>query len=393
VGDAYFTAIQYFLQMGRIIAQKYYGTRGAFIQLTGYPIVAADDVLGAVPMGRMAYMTGWAVTLHWQRYLLTKDERWLAAVGYPAMRECALFYTDFMQRRGDGLYHIFPSNQGEDGFTGNAKDYTDRAQVMQYARYCLRTAILASEVLNVDADLRQQWRERLDHAAGDDGKPPVRLTGIEKHFQEANPPEFGLGRPYQPKAQNTPPTPWPNVDADRWYAGQYPLFAVPALRSGSLDPEGVYLGMKRIVQRWQHANGLVWAMAIANYGHAGAWTETLGICAPLQEMMLQSFGGVLRIFPCWPNDVAASFRDFRAEGAFLVSASWGKGTVQDVEILSEKGGPCRLYSPWSDGLSVTTSAGNAVEVAKPKDGIYEFATKAGQRYRIQRRSADKRGEP
>ena len=71
-------------------------------------------------------MTGWAVTPHWQRYLLTKDDKWLAAVGYPAIRECALFYTDFMQRRGDGPYHIFPSNQGEDGFTGNAKDYSDR---------------------------------------------------------------------------------------------------------------------------------------------------------------------------------------------------------------------------------------------------------------------------
>jgi alpha-L-fucosidase 2 len=89
--------------------------------------------------------------------------------------------------------------------------------------------------------------------------------------------------------------------------------------------------------------------------------------------------------------LAASFRDFRAEGAFLVSASWDKGAVQDVEVLSEKGGPCRLYSPWSDAPSVTTLAGDAVEVAKPKDGIYEFATQAGQRYRIQRHSSDKRG--
>ncbi len=391
VGDAYFTAIQYFLQMGRIIARKYYGTRGAFIQLSGYPIVATDDVLGAVPMGRMAFMTGWAVTPHWQRYLLTKNNKWLAEVGYPAIRECALFYTDFMQKRGDGLYHIFPSNQGEDGFTGDAKDYTDRAQVMQYAHYCLRTAILASEVLRVDADLRQQWRDRLDHAAGDDGKPLVRLTGIAKHFREANPPEFGLGRPYQPAARSTSTTPWPNVEADRWYAGQYPLFAVPSIRSGNLNPEGVYLGMKRIIQRWRHPNGLIWAMSIANYGHAGAWTETLGICAPLEEMMLESFGGVLRIFPCWPSEVAASFRDFRAEGAFLVSARWDHGAVQGVELLSEKGSTCRLYSPWAESPVLTTSDGKAVEVSKPIGGIYEFATKAGQRYQIQRRPGSKRG--
>jgi hypothetical protein len=107
-------------------------------------------------------------------------------------------------------------------------------------------------------------------------------------------------------------------------------------------------------------------------------------------MMLQSFGGVLRIFPCWPNKVAASFRDFRAEGAFLVTASWENGAVQAVDVLSEKGGPCRLYSPWSEGFNVVASDGSAVEVAKPTDGIYDFPTKAGQRYKIQRRS-DKRG--
>ena len=150
VGDAYFTGMDYLLQMGRIIAEKYYGTRGVFIQLSGYPIKAVDDVLGAVPMGRMAYMTGWASNQYWWRYLYTKDEQWLREVGYPVLRDCALFYTDFMQKGDDGLYHVFPSNQGEDGFSGNPKDYTDRAQVMRHLRYCLRSAIQASEVLDVD---------------------------------------------------------------------------------------------------------------------------------------------------------------------------------------------------------------------------------------------------
>ena len=76
---------------------------------------------------------------------------------------------------------------------------------------------------------------------------------------------------------------------------------------------------------------------LMDYGHAGAWTETLGICAPLQEMMLQSFGGVLRLFPAWPREVAASFTTFRTEGAFLVSASWAEGSVASAEIRSEKG--------------------------------------------------------
>jgi hypothetical protein len=50
----------------------------------------------------------------------------------------------------------------------------------------------------------------------------------------------------------------------------------------------------------RHPNGLVWGMAIANYGHAGAWTESLGIIAPLQEMMPQNWDGSSAPRQGWP---------------------------------------------------------------------------------------------
>ncbi len=384
VGDAYFTGMDYLLQMGKIIAEKYYGTRGVFIQLSGYPIKAVDDVLGAVPMGRMAYMTGWASNQYWWRYLYTRDDQWLRDVGYPVLRDCALFYLDIMQRGEDGLYHVFPSNQGEDGFTGNPQDYTDRAQVMRHLRYCLRSATQASEVLGVDAELREQWRDRLEHAAGDDGKPPVELEGLAAHFSQACPPEFGDGSVPAAPVREDNAAAWPGADqwVDLWYAGQYPMVAIPTIRSGRLDPDRAYVGLQRIVQRWRHPNGLIWAMAIANYGHCGAWTETLGMAAPLQEMLLQSYGGVLRVFPCWPADVAASFSTLRGEGAFLVSASWKEGRVESLEIMSEKGQTCRLVAPWPGGIQVKTKSGQAVAVTPWAEHIVAFDTTAGETYRI-----------
>jgi hypothetical protein len=387
LGDAYFTGMDYLLQMGRIIAAKYYGTRGVFIQLTGYPIQATDDVLGAVPMGRMAYMTGWAANQYWWRYLYTQDQQWLRDVGYPVLRDCALFYTDFMRKGDDGLYHVFPSNQGEDGFSGDPKDYTDRAQVMRHLRYCLRSAIQASEVLNVDPDLREQWRDRLDHAAGDDGHPPAKLAGLARHFAEACPPEFGDGAPPAKPVDDSSPEAWPGPGnwVDLWYAGQYPMLALPNIRSGRLDPERAFVGMKRIVERWRHPNGLIWAMAVTNYGHCGAWTETLGMAAPLQEMLLQSYGGVLRIFPCWPAGVAASFTTLRAEGAFLVSGSWKDGRVTSLEVFSEKGGTCRLFAPWPGGIAVQTAAGQPVACEDWAPGIPAFETTVGEKYSVRPR--------
>jgi hypothetical protein len=70
--------------------------------------------------------------------------------------------------------------------------------------------------------------------------------------------------------------------------------------------------------------------------------------AGVQEMLLQSQGGRIRVFPAIPEgwkDV--SFATLRAEGAFLVSARRHGGTTDRIEIAAEKAGPCRLVSPWS----------------------------------------------
>ncbi|HWB54656.1 MAG TPA: hypothetical protein VG722_10705, partial [Tepidisphaeraceae bacterium] len=157
LGDSYFRAMEYFLPIGRKIARDYYGCRGAFIQLSGFPTHPADDPLGCVPMGRMAYMTGWIANHYFERWRLTADRDWLGEEGYPAVREFALFYSDFLKKGNDELYHAFPSNQGEDGFSGSAADFTDRPQVMRHAGYCLHAAIEMSAAMNKDESLRAEW--------------------------------------------------------------------------------------------------------------------------------------------------------------------------------------------------------------------------------------------
>jgi alpha-L-fucosidase 2 len=70
--------------------------------------------------------------------------------------------------------------------------------------------------------------------------------------------------------------------------------------------------------------------------------------AGVQEMLLQSHGGRIRIFPAVPEEWKdVSFTTLRAEGAFLVSARRTAGAVKEIEIVAEKGGDCRLMSPFS----------------------------------------------
>jgi alpha-L-fucosidase 2 len=77
--------------------------------------------------------------------------------------------------------------------------------------------------------------------------------------------------------------------------------------------------------------------------------------AGLQEMLLQSQGGILRLFPAIPDSwKEASFSDFRAEGAFLVTAAMRAGRLDSVRILPEKDTRLRMLNPFSaEPFSVT----------------------------------------
>ena len=86
--------------------------------------------------------------------------------------------------------------------------------------------------------------------------------------------------------------------------------------------------------------------------------------AGIQEMLLQSHTGIVRIFPAipasWKN---VSFKNLRAMGAFLVSAEKKNGQVINIRVFSEQGGLLRIASP-VDGkiLEYKTTKGKWIEI-------------------------------
>jgi hypothetical protein len=60
-------------------------------------------------------------------------------------------------------------------------------------------------------------------------------------------------------------------------------------------------------------------------------------------MLMQSWGGKIRIFPAWPSDWKdACFYNLRAQGAFLVSAVKRAGVTRFISIKSIAGEPCTI---------------------------------------------------
>lgn len=95
----------------------------------------------------------------------------------------------------------------------------------------------------------------------------------------------------------------------------------------------------------------------------------------IQEMLIQSHTGVVRIFPAVPADwQEVSFDKLRTNGAFLVSAHRKDGKVEKVEVFAEKGGLIKLYNPFGDrqikGLKNLKEENGILEISmKPEEKI------------------------
>ena len=100
--------------------------------------------------------------------------------------------------------------------------------------------------------------------------------------------------------------------------------------------------------------------------------------AAIMEMLLQSWGGKIRVFPAvpdfWPS---AYFEGLRAEGAFLVTARREAGLNQFVEISSEAGQPCRIDNPFP-GKDVVVTGGSGKRTLR--GNLLEFETQKGAAY-------------
>ncbi len=373
LGDSFFPGVKYMVDLGRDLAKKYWDSDGVFFHLLGYPFTIREDPYGVGSICRMAYMTGWMANHYWYRYLYTMDTEWLEKEGYPVIHDAAVFYADFLEKGEDGKYHAFPSGQGEYHFTGDPKDYTDMPQVIRHARYLLQIAAEAAKVLNTDDLECQQWEEIAENIADVDSLDQRGYTEEDKARYLANSPEF-FAVPQGLESTDHPRFLRQTRENQLWsrYFGQFPMTLMENIRNGNFVADRDYTLLQEILERWRLPNGLFRGMSQYEYGYQGAMSECLGILGPMSEMLLQSWEGTINVFPAWPGNLDATFRDLRARGAFLLSSELKEGKVQYVRIISESGGDCNIVNPWdTDKLTLTINGvGSRVEAGE----VLTFAT-------------------
>src|SRR5688572_22185094 len=123
------------------------------------------DDKGHPPFGHVTHIMGTTAKiayLYWLKYEHTLDEAWLRDRAYPMMKGAVEFYRNFpnMKKDADGKYHIYHTNSNEPAW-----GVKDSDEDMSAIRGMVGPLIRASEILNLDADMRSVWREFLDNLA------------------------------------------------------------------------------------------------------------------------------------------------------------------------------------------------------------------------------------
>lgn len=328
------------------------------------------------------------------RYRHTLDADYARRV-YPFLMGVADFWEAEL-RLEDGRYVVRDENLGEAAPAGSPSGKgVNPIVTLGLLRMFFAGMLEISGDLAVNADRREQWtdilarlspfpvlvRDGAARFAGAESGPWSEEAGLEypsaSHGIAWPSCVVGLGSDAETLATARREGLPDIVDgtAPRGSHSAYPYAARVGLRS-----DIVFARLREMLDRSGNTNYMI---------RDGGVTclETLGtVIATVNALLVQSHGGVIRIFPGWPMGRYARFEHLRVAGAFVVNAECMSDAVLRVQILSEKGRTCVLESPWP-GKEVCVADDETEEAiphtaSGPDGDLITFETAAGRTYKI-----------
>lgn len=302
------------------------------------------------------------------RFYSTYDRAYAERV-YPYLLECANFWEDYLQFE-NGRYVIYMDHFNEVmprlGSAGNWRDRLgdfNSTLSLGLVKMLFKGMVSMSSWLRKDASRQEKWQHIATHLSafpvGEvDGRPSLqsverrpwgaeRAAGLNRVSIHGLLVPAGVAGPRSDSAFNQillgdvrhwkdrmkSPGEWGNTlnnGIETCFPG--------AVRVG-FDPDSILTYLKARIAMQSLPN--LWIT------QGGGGIETLAaVPLTINEMLLQSYEQVIRVFPNWDPSRDAQFDHLRAYGAFLVSSRLEKGRVSYVQIISEKGLHCRLENPW-----------------------------------------------
>ncbi|MEG1748418.1 MAG: hypothetical protein RR249_01865 [Tannerellaceae bacterium] len=142
---------------------------------------------------------------------------------------------------------------------------------------------------------------------------------------------------------------------DWWTGYSYSWYA--NMKARAFDGEGAAEALRTFANCFClpstfHVNGDQTGTGKSKYTYRPFTLEgNFAFASGVQEMLLQSHTGVVRIFPALPADWQnVSFENLRAMGGFLVTAEKKNGKLVKARVFSEQGGSLQVVSPKDGSL-------------------------------------------
>ncbi len=123
-----------------------------------------------------------------------------------------------------------------------------------------------------------------------------------------------------------------------------------------------------------HLNGDQCKAGYSNFTYDPFTLEgNFAFASAIQEMLIQSHNGIIRIFPAVPADWKnIAFKNLRAEGAFLISAQKENGVLDSFTINAPEGGIARIRLPFRTFYIGSSEKMERMESDNTKELILKF---------------------
>ena len=350
--------------------QAYFGVGG--LNVPGVATLQGEPMGGWIQYSFGPTVSAWLAQhfyLHW-RYTLNRD--FLKDKAYPYISSVARFLDEFSVRDSSGLRKLPLSSSPE------IHDNSSRAWFSQTTNFDIglirftfaKAAELAGELGNsVDSvkwnRILNEWPGLVSDSTGLNFAPGEQYAESHRHFSHlvAWHPlgviDWSDGPENQIILSNTLKT-LEKFGPDWWCGYSYSWLG--NLYARAFNGEKAAAVLKDFATCFTlpnsfHVNGDQTKSGKSKFLYRPFTLEgNFAFAAGLQEMLIQSHTGVIRVFPAVPASWRkASFKNLRAEGAFLVSADLVEGKVVRIEIHAEKDGICRFADPVNSGKIIENS--------------------------------------
>lgn len=341
--------------------RQYFGTDG--LNVPGVATLLGEAMGGWIQYSMSQTAGAWIAQhfyLHWK---YSADDEFLREQGYPYVRDVATFLEQISQVNEEGIRHLEFSSSPEI-FDNSLQAWfpTMTNYDLALMKFLFKVASEMASALDLQ-DEAKHWSEigaqLPDFDLAEDGSLTFAkgfpYQGSHRHFSHAMAfhPLGLIDWSDGPEAQRIIRATVNRLDQygpDYWTGYSYSWLG--NMKARMFDGEGAAQALRTFAECFClkntfHANGDQSGTGKSLFTYRPFTLEgNFAFASGIQEMLLQSHTGVIQVFPAIPKtwkDV--SFKQLRAMGGYLVSASMENGKMASLEVYSERGGRVKVVVP------------------------------------------------